>query len=85
QTEKDQRLVLNNVTAGSLTVTLDGDAATTVHVSGLGDVDISGGYAMPAIAAGDTVALKLNAKSRYLVGVIDVTGGDGIEAQLLNF
>ncbi len=82
---KNPVLVLDNVTAGPLTVTIDGDGATTVAVPGAGTFDISAGYSTGAIAAGAKVAIPLRSISRYLAGVIAITGGAGIEAQLLEF
>lgn len=78
-------LILHNATAGALTPNIDGDGASTVGVSGVGNVDISGGYDVGSIAAGDTVAIRLDAIRQYLAGTIAVSGGTGIEAQLLEF
>ncbi len=78
-------LILNNVTAGALTPLIVGADATTFPAAGLGNVDVSGGYQMTSIAAGETVALPLDSISGYLKGVITVTGGDAIEAQLLEY
>lgn len=82
---KDPVLILNNVTGGALTPNIDGDGGSTVTVAGIGDVDVSGGFTTDSIAAGDTVAIPLNSISKYLQGTITVTGGDGIEATLLEF
>lgn len=82
---KDPVLILNNVTGGALTVTIDGDGATTVAVQGVGSVDVSGGYSTGSIASGDTVAIPLDTISQYLQGTITMTGGTGIEATLLEF
>lgn len=76
-------LILNNVTAGALTPNITGDAATTVQVVGVGNVDVSAGYTTPSIAAGASAAIPLDTISGYLRGVLTVTGGTGIEAQLL--
>lgn len=78
-------LVLNNVTGGPLTPNIDGDGGTTVGVSGIGLVDVSGGYDVPSIAAGDSAAIPLDSIRKYLQGTIAMTGGTGIEAQLLTF
>ena len=82
---KNQILELDNVTAGPLTVTIDGAGGTTVPVAGVGAVDVSGGYSTGVIAAGAMVAIPLNSISAYLQGVIAVTGGTGIKAALLEF
>lgn len=79
-------LVLDNVTAGALTPVIDGDGGTTVPVSGApGGLNVSGGYTLSEIAAGDKVVLRLKSISAYLSGTISVTGGTGIEASLLEF
>lgn len=83
---KEPVLVLNNVTGGPLTPNLLGDAATTVTCSGVGSVDVSGGFTTASIAAGDSAAIPLVSIRSYLSGTtVTVTGGDGIEAQLLEF
>lgn len=78
-------LILNNVTGGGLTPKIDGDGGTVVPVDGIGDVDVSAGLTLASIGAGDSVAIPLNTISGYLSGTIAVTGGTGIEAQLLEF
>lgn len=78
-------LVLDNVTAGALTVTIDGDGASAVSVVGAGTFDISTGYSTGSIAAGARVAIPLTSISQYLQGTVAITGGSGIEAQLLEF
>lgn len=78
-------LILDNVTAGALTVTIDGSGGTTVTPDGLGSIDVSAGYSTGSIAAGDTVAITLSTIEEYLKGTIAVTGGTGIEAALLEF
>lgn len=78
-------LVLNNVTAGALTPNIDGDGATTVQCTGVGTIDVSGGFDVSSVAAGETVAIPLNSISAYLSGTIALTGADGMEAQLLEF
>jgi len=81
----NQYLVLRNDTAGALTPTIDGDGATTVPVSGVGDIDISAGYSVGSMDAGDVVVIKTDTIEKYLAGTIDITGGTGIVAQLLEY
>lgn len=78
-------LVLNNVTAGPLTVTIDGDGASSVTVPGAGAFDISAGFSTASIPAGGVYSIPLNSIGAYLAGTIAVTGGTGIEASLLEF
>ena len=78
-------LTLRNPTGGALTVTIDGDGATTIPVRGVGAVDISGGYSTGSIAAGAATTILLSTIERYLTGVIEVTGGTGIVATLTNY
>lgn len=85
QSGKNQTLVLNNITAGALTPNLVGDSATTVPLKGVGAVDVSGGYTTPSIGIGDYAAIPLDTISSYLTGTIAITGGDGIEASLLEY
>ena len=78
-------LVLNNITGGALTPNIDGAGGTTIGCVGVGDVDVSSGITFASIAAGDSVAVPLLSISAYLLGVVTLTGGDGIEAQILEF
>ena len=78
-------LILNNVSVGALTPLIDGDGGTTVPCSGIGNIDVSAGLTLASIGIGDTVAIPLNSISAYLSGTITITGGDAIEAQLLEF
>jgi len=82
---KNPLLILNNVSGGALTPLIDGDGGTTYPCAGIGDVDVSGGLTLASIGIGDTVAISLNSIKAYLSGVVTVTGGDAIEAQLLEF
>ena len=82
---KNPLLILNNGTGGALTVLIDGAGATTVGLPGVGNVDISGGFSTAAIADGAVVVIELSTISKYLAGVIAVTGGTGLVAQLLEF
>ena len=80
---KGQILVLRNGTAGALTVNIRGNAATTVPVPGIGNVDVSGGFSTGAIAVNGHIAIVLNTISQYLAGTtVTVTGGTGISANL---
>lgn len=78
-------LILDNVTAGPLTVTIDGADGTTVPVQGIGSVSVAAGYATGAIAAGACVAIPLQSVDQYLKGIIAVTGGTGIKATLIEY
>lgn len=80
-----QVLELDNITAGALTVNIDGAGGTTVPVAGIGSVDVSAGYSTGAIAAGAKVAIPLDSISAYLQGTIAMTGGTDIRAALLEF
>lgn len=80
---KKQLLVLRNTTAGSLTVTIDGSTGTTVAAAGVGNVDVSGGYAI-VLAAGASKAVVLSTVSAYCAGVVHLTGGATCTAQLFN-
>lgn len=81
---KKQLLVLRNPTGGPLTATLDGDGGTTVSVPGIGSVSVSAGLAIP-VGAGLSVAVVLSTVKHYCQGVVHITGGAGITAQLFDF
>ena len=83
--DKNPQLILRNPTAGALTPVIDGASGTTVAVAGIGNVDVSGGYSVGSIAAGAARAIPLNTISAYLNGTIDITGGTGLVAALLEF
>ena len=78
-------LTLRNPTAGALSPVIDGDGATTVGISGVGQVDISGGYAVGSIAASEVVAIPLDTIAKYLAGTIAITGGTGLVATLTKY
>ncbi len=80
---KTKWLLLRNATAGALTPNIDGDGASTSYLPGVGNVDISAGYTLGSVAAGDSVALDLDDIKQYLQGTITVTGGDGMVAAIL--
>ena len=82
---KTKFLYLNNETAGPLTVTIDGDGATTQHASGVGQVDLTGGFVTAELAAGDVKIIPLDTIASYLAGTIAVTGGTGIVASILEY
>jgi hypothetical protein len=82
-TTKKQLLVLRNPTGGSLTATIDGDGGTTVTAPGLGSVSVTGGLAI-AVPASESRAVVLGSVSAYCQGVVHVTGGAGLVAQLFD-
>lgn len=82
---KDPVLVLTNNTAGAISPTITGSAATTVNCDGVGEIDVSTGFAVGSIADGDSTAIRLKSIEAYLKGTIDISSGTGLDAQLLEF
>lgn len=76
-------LILKNPTGGAISPVIDGDGATSVPVGGVGSVDISAGFAVGSIAAGETKVINLAGISAYLAGTIDIASGTGLEASIL--
>lgn len=76
-------LILRNPTAGALSPVIDGDGGSTLNNEGLGDVDVSSGYAVGSIAIGDVVVIRLDSIAAYLAGTIAVNTGTGLIAILL--
>ena len=78
-----QVLYLVNTTVGSLSVTIDGDAGTTVSPKGLGGpVDVSTGKEV-TVAASEVVMVDLQSISAYCQGTVAVTGGTGLIAWII--
>jgi len=80
---KTQLLILDNTPGGSLTCTIDGSGGTTVAVQGIGDVDVSGGYAI-VVAAGAQKAVILSTISRYCQGTVHLLGASTLKATLID-
>lgn len=80
-----QILILRNPTAGALSPVIDGADGTVFPVPGIGNVDVSAGYAVGSIAAGAVRAIPLDTIAAYLSGAINISGATGIVASLLNF
>lgn len=80
---KKQLLVLRNPTGGSITATIDGAGGTTIAVDGIGNVSVAGGLAIP-VGAGLSVAVVLSTIRHYCQGVVHITGGTDLIAQLFD-
>lgn len=80
---RSKYLILRNPTAGALTVTIDGDGAVSQPVTGVGSVDLTGGFVTSAIGVGAVRIIPLDTIASYLAGTIAVTGSTGIVASLL--
>ncbi|MBX2848955.1 MAG: hypothetical protein KTR16_11585 [Acidiferrobacterales bacterium] len=79
-------LILSNDTASPISPVISGDDATTVTISGVGEIDVSGGTDIfGEIAAGTEKVLKVNVVKDYLSGVISIASGTGLTARLLEF
>lgn len=83
-TRKTQLLVLRNTTGSTVNVTLDGDGASAAYqVAGVGPLDLTAGKVL-AVGANAAIAVKLSALREYCKGVVHLTGGTGVSAQLFN-
>lgn len=79
-----QLLYLHNPTGGAISPTLVGDSASaTFPVSGANTVDLSAGYAVGSIAAGESVVISTDTISLYLTGTISMNSASGLEAVVL--
>lgn len=78
-------LVLRNPTGAAISPVIDGNGGTTVPVAGVGNVDVSGGFAVGAIAAGAAVAIPLDTIAEYLKGTIAITASSGLVGALLEY
>jgi len=79
-----QAITFNNATGSPVTVTLLGNAATTVTVPGIGAVSVSAGYPVVVPATG-AKHLVLDTVYQYLAGTsVAVTGGVGVTVQVVS-
>jgi len=78
-----QRLILRNDTVGALTPLIDGDGSTSVGIDGIGAIDVSGGFEVGSIGADEVVSINTDSIREYLKGTIEITGGTGIVAILM--
>lgn len=85
KTGSKQYLILRNASGGALTPKLDGADGTTVPVAGIGSVSVADGLTLASLADGATVVIRTSTIEKYLQGLVTVTGGDGIVAQILEY
>lgn len=83
QRGRGQLLILHNPTAGPLTPTIIGSAATAREVQNAGTVNFAAGLNLGAIAAGAQLIVPLDFLQPYLRGVVDITGASGLVATLI--
>lgn len=81
----NQELILYNITASPVTITLDGAGGTTVLVPGAGatTVSVAAGLAV-TVPSNDWQIVRLDTIPAYLQGVIAMTGGVGVIAVLIS-
>lgn len=81
---QNAELIMYNITASPVVVTIDGSGVTTVAVPGAGTttVSLAAGLAVTVPADGFTV-LRLDTVPSYLVGTIALTGGTGVIACII--
>ena len=85
QPGEQQFLVIENSTGSAINPLIKGlSAPDDYNVQGLGEIDLSGGYAVGSIAAGVSVALPLHNIHRWLKGSIELTGVTGAKAYIVN-
>lgn len=68
-------LYIENLSAGSVTINIDGDGASASYeCRGAGEVDLTGGYDI-VVGVDEKKKVDLGALSGYTVGTVAVTGG----------
>lgn len=78
-----QMLILDNTTAGSISVTIDGAGSVPVPIPGAGQTfDTSAGLVI-AVPANSMKIVPLDAIRAFLGGVVAVTGGTGLLAGII--
>lgn len=77
-------LVFYNTTGSNVTLTIDGDGATTIQPAGVGQpISLTAGISL-TVDANSFLAVRVDNISAYMKGVIAVTGGTGVVACYLN-
>lgn len=80
---KNQYLLFNNTTVGSLTALIKGGASTNVTVSGVGVVSTSSGVSV-VVPQGESRMVNVNSRSEFFKGVVTITGAVGLKLAVLN-
>lgn len=80
---KNQYLLFNNTTAGSLTALIKGVASTNVTVPGVGAVSTSTGVSV-VVPAGEFRVVNVNSRAKFFDGVVTITGAVGLKLAVLN-
>lgn len=77
-------LIMYNTTGSTVNVTIDGDGGTTVSVPGAGasTFSVASGLVVP-VPANDFMVVRLDTISAYLKGTVNVTGGTGVVAAII--
>ncbi len=81
QPDADQIMVLRNPTGSAISPVLTGNNVSSAHsVPGAIAMDLTGGFAVGAIAAGQSVAIPLDSVRFWIKGSISfINGGAGLE------
>ena len=77
-----QRILVSNGTGGSVTLNLDGADSAAFNVEGYGTLDPTSGLDI-VIPDGQSRALFLGSRSRFLTGQITLTGASGATCTIL--
>lgn len=77
-------LFIDNVTAGTLSLNIKGDTATTTECPGVGTIALSLGHSY-SVPAGEVHKVPLNPQIQKWLGDgnLTITGGDGAEAYII--
>ena len=79
----NEYILFYNSTAGSLTATVKGSAATSKAVDGIGSVSLSAGVPV-IVAAGAYKILNVNSRKEFMTGTsVTITGAAGLSAAVL--
>ncbi len=77
-------IVFYNITGSNVSLTIDGDGATTITPAGVGQpISLTSGITL-TVEANQFLALKVDNIAAYMKGTIAVTGGTGVVACYLN-
>lgn len=78
QPDGNQVMIIHNVTGSAISPLLMGDAASAAFkVQGIGTIDLTGGYAVGSIEAGEAVTIPLESVRHWIAGISSIVNAAG--------
>jgi len=76
--DADQVMIIHNTSGDTITPILKGTSASSAYkVSGLGELDLTGGYQIGDILDGESVIIPLESVRKWIAGISSIENGSG--------